>query len=85
MGRKAVFDGAYVDYLAQFWPLGIQAGLPPMAIHKTMIKRIIALGYAESEKESSYVSQLRETLMKTDILSHFYLRLQKELDDENQA
>ena len=85
MGRKVVFDGAYVDYLAQFWPLGFQADLPPMAIHKTMIKRIIAQGYAESEKESSYVGQLRKILMKTDIPSHFYLRLQEELDDENQA
>ena len=50
-----------------------------------MIKRIIAQGYAESEKESSYVGQLREILMKTAIPSHFYLRLQEELDDENQA
>lgn len=85
MGRKVVFDGAYVDYLAQFWPLGLQTDLPPVALHKTMIQRIIALGYAESEKESSYVEQLRETLMKTDIPSHFYLRLQEELEDENQA
>ena len=83
MGRKVIFEGAYVDYIAQLWPLGLQATLPELAIHKTMIKRVVALGYGESEKERLYVSQLREVLMQTEIPSHYYLRMKAGLADED--